>query len=277
MGFCNVKLFSALALSVLGAGCGTTFALPEIDAASASEARSMFEVAQREAVRPSLSSAAAERRFRRVASRIRPVAERFCVSVMADRPDFNCAARVEIDRKLDERNAYFTYVDGAPVVRMTLPLLRDTRSDDEVAFVLGHEYGHLIGRHIEKQAEQELAGALIMGAIAVAATAHSASYGGQTDPDLIGDSIEAGAAIGSVAYSQTYELESDTLGTHITVAAGYDAVKGARFFARPEDARTESGKLSFWGTHPPDEKRLATVLATHKHIEAGQGLVRQLP
>ncbi|KIC46153.1 M48 family metalloprotease [Tateyamaria sp. ANG-S1] len=277
MRYTKLKHLAVFALLAFCGACGTTFSLPEIDAASATQARSMFADAQSEGARVPLSVAAAERRFQRVARRVRPVAERFCEEVMEERPDFNCAARVEIDRALPERNAYFTYVDGTPVVRMTLPLLRDTQSDDEVAFVMGHEYGHLIGRHIEKQQQQQIAGALILGTIAAAANAQTAAYGGYTDPNLVNRSVELGAAIGTAAYSQTYELESDTLGTYITDAAGYDPVKGARYFARPEQARTESGKLSFWGTHPPDEKRIATVLATHRHIEDGKGLTRQQP
>ena len=51
--------------------------------------------------------------------------------------------------------------------------------------------------------------------------------------------------------------------------------QNAAFNARPEDARTEAGNLSFWGTHPPDEKRLATVLAVSAQIEAKQGLQRK--
>ena len=41
----------------------------------------------------------------------------------------------------------------------------DTVNDHEVAFVLAHEYGHLIGRHIEKSQQQALAGALIVGTL----------------------------------------------------------------------------------------------------------------
>ena len=82
-----------------------------------------------------------------------------------------------------------------------------------------------------------------------------------------------GAAVGQKAYSQSYELESDVIATHITKAAGYDPIEGAKFFARPEDAKTEAGNLSFWGTHPPDALRLATVIETAKAAEAGEALV----
>ncbi|MCF6432196.1 M48 family metalloprotease [Leisingera sp. MMG026] len=122
----------------------------------------------------------------------------------------------------------------------------------------------MLGRHIEKQKQQALAGALILGVITAAATADSGYY----DPSLVTTSMDVGAAADSTAYSQTYELERDTLGTRIAHASGYDPVEDARFFARPEAARTKAGRLSFWGTHPPDAKRLATVLATMEQIDA---------
>lgn len=149
----------------------------------------------------------------------------------------------------------------------------DTVNDHEVAFVLAHEYGHLIGRHIEKSQQQALAGALIVGTLAAVA----ASNGDYYDPALVGAGIELGAAAGSHVYSQSYELESDALGTRITASAGYDPVKGALYFARPEDARAPDGTRSFWGTHPPDEKRLATVIASKKQMDADVSLQRTSP
>ncbi len=82
--------------------------------------------------------------------------------------------------------------------------------------------------------------------LTAAANSYSESNGGYYDANAVMQSVEAGAALGSQAYSQSYELESDTLGTRITAAAGYDPVKGAMFFARPEAAKTTSGKLSFY-------------------------------
>jgi len=183
--------------------------------------------------------------------------------------------QVAIDHKAKIRNAYFTYQNNKPVIFMTMPILQDMQNDDEVAFVLSHEYGHLIGRHIQKQQQQAMVGALILGTLTAYSNAQAAAAGISYDPNDVGRSMELGAAAGSMAYSQSYELESDTLGARIAAASGYDPVKGAQYFARPEDARTEAGNLSFWGTHPPNEKRLATVLAVHAQIEAQQGLQRK--
>lgn len=266
-----IRAFSLLALLAIPA-CGTTFSLPEIDEQSDAQAKSMFADAQAQSDRRQLGDAAANTRFQRVARRVEPVATRYCEVIMADREGFNCNARVEIDREMESRNAYFTYEGDQPIVRLSLPLVKDTANDDEVAFVLAHEYGHLIGRHIEKANQQAAVGALILGGLAAYANASNVASGGVHNQSLIDDSTKLGYVLGQRSFSQAYELESDTLSTHITADAGYDPLVGARYFARPEEAKMADGRLSFWGTHPPDAKRIATVLAEKKRIEAGLGL-----
>ncbi|AUJ63890.1 peptidase M48, Ste24p [Aestuarium zhoushanense] len=255
-------------------GCGTTYVVPTVQDTDAATATRMFAEARSDTAHSTISTSSAERRFQRVANRVQAAGKQICETEMADREDFDCNVTIAIDRDMKQRNAYFTYVNRRPTIRISMPLLQDTGSDDEVAFVLSHEYGHLIGRHIEKQQQQALAGALIMGAITAYANAEAASYGGYYDPNAVDRNMELGAAIGSRAYSQTYELESDTLGTYIAISAGYDPVEGAKYFARPEAARTTTGNLSFWGTHPPDEKRFATVLAAVRMIEERGALVQ---
>lgn len=267
----HLKIVFFLLLAGTITACGTTYQLPELGDSHQQEASAMFASAQQATSRSRVSSSSAESRFKRVSPRVSAVGKKYCEALTADKP-INCNVDVGIDREMTERNAYFTYLDDRPVIRISLPLLQDTASDDEVAFVLGHEYGHLIGRHIEKQQQQAVVGALILGTITAAANSYSASYGGYYDHTAVNQSFEAGAALGTKAFSQEYELESDTLGARITAAAGYDPVKGAMFFARPEDAKTAGGRLSFWGTHPPDEKRLATVIATNEEIKAKVGL-----
>lgn len=266
------KLTIGLALVAGLSACGTTYQLPELGAAQTQQASQMFAAAQQQGARPELSTSAAEQRFRRVSGRIKAAGGKYCLALTAEQKDFNCNVNVAIDYKMSQRNAYFTYDNSQPIIRISMPMMRDTQSDDEVAFILGHEYGHLIGRHIEKQQQQAIAGAIILGTITAAANSYSASYGGYYDDAAVAQSVAAGAALGTQAYSQSYELESDTLGTRIASAAGYDPVQGAMFFARPEAAKTSAGNLSFWGTHPPDEKRLATVIATSDEIKADVGL-----
>lgn len=269
-----LRLLAVAAMALLSA-CGTTYQLPEIDEATDSRAAALFTAAQ-SASRPAVTpDAQAIARFRRVSARIAPVGTRLCQRETTDRRGFDCNVRIDIDHKDKTRNAYFTYADSAaltgPRVFVTVPMLRDIQNDDELAFVLGHEYGHLIGRHIEKRRQQQVVGMLIMGTIAAAASANNP----YADPNLVSDGMSAGAAIGGSAFSQTYELESDTLGTMIARSAGYDPVRGAAYFARAEASKSEDGHLSFWGTHPPDRKRVATVMATVDQLEAQNGIARK--
>ena len=76
--------------------------------------------------------------------------------------------------------------------------------------------------------------------------------------------MTAGAAVGGIAYSQTYELEADMLGAYIAEAAGYDAEQGSLIFARREGGGTgampgASNAMSLWSTHPSSPQRVATV------------------
>jgi Zn-dependent protease with chaperone function len=238
----------------------------------------MFQQA-RSAARPAPSSTSvAEARFNRVARRVAPVAKSLCSQEFAKDKPIDCDVALEIDRKLADRNAYFTYREKgnrSPVIRFSLSLLQDVQSDDEVAFIMGHEYGHLIGQHIQKQQQQAIAGALILGAISAYAQASAASYGGYYDSGAVARDTQLGAQIGGIAFSKSYELESDMLGTRIAHRAGYDPIKGAKFFARNEAVKTQAGQLSFWGTHPADSERVAVVLATMNQIKTKVDLARK--
>lgn len=263
--------------------CGTTYTVPDISPGSEQVAKAMFAeeagkgVSDGYAVNPRVAA----QRYNRVISRVEPVAEKFCRTQMAEtRPDYNCDVTIVVDTDMPERNAYQTTApDGTPIIAFTVPMLMDARNDDEIAFVMGHEYGHHIATHIEKAEQQAVAGAIIMGSLMAVGQAYASSnnpyrYTGNDAQDLE-NAMAAGYMMGDRAFSQTYELESDVIATHLARAAGYDPVKGARFFARPEAARTETGKLSFWGTHPPDEKRLALVVQTNSEIDAKRGLQKR--
>ena len=268
---------TVLILSVLAA-CGTTYDVPEVSQSSVATARAMFAAErQPDAInRPRLGAAAAVDQFARVVARLEPVAEDFCRSQTADRPDFDCDINIVVDRQMPVRNAYQTYgPNGEIIVALSVPMIADARNADEMAFVIAHEVGHHVGRHIEKAGQQALAGALIMGALtaygqASATAANPYRYTGG-DQAQMRDAVRAGAMVGDMAYSQTYELEADVIGTYIAASAGYDPVVGARFFARPEAARTPQGSRSFWGTHPPNEARLATVIQTAEAIASAVG------
>lgn len=275
----KLRAASALGFATALAACGTTYTMPGIGEDTTSRATAMFAQAKSAPPRAPASASAGVSRFNRVASRVEPVARQLCEQELAQKTAADCNVQLRLDTEMAERNAYFTYTqpgNRGPAVFFSVPILQDAASDDEVAFILGHEYGHLIGQHIAKQEQQAIAGAIILGAITAYGNASAASAGSYYDSNAVSRNMELGAAVGQRAFSQTYELESDMLGTRIAHAAGYDPVKGAQFFARGEAARSKSGQLSFWGTHPADAKRMAVVIATMDQIKARQGLARKV-
>lgn len=246
-----------LALAV--AGCTTPADLPDASASHGSQAEDLYQTAQYQNT-GKLSRGAALARFKRVMPRVRRAGVAYCRTHYAGGNTALCNVDIGIDTKLKQPNAYFTFQNGRPVVRMSVPLLQESGSDDEVAFVMGHEYGHMLGQHIQKSVRQAQVGAILLGALTAAA-------GG--DVSAVEASMDLGAAVGGRAYSQDYELESDILGTRIAYAAGYDPVKGLQFFTR-NAKKGARGQGSFWSTHPPDRRRVATVLAEVERIKAGR-------
>lgn len=196
---------------------------------------------------PSLSPDAASRAFVKVVSTVEPVAEREC---RARTRGVNCNFRIVVDDRPGQPSNAFQTVDetGRPVVAFTLALIRDARNADELAFVLGHETAHHIAGHLQRQRENAAAGAVIFAGLA---TLTGASAGGvQSAQDL-------GATVGARTYSKDFELEADALGTVITARAGYDPIRGAKFFTRIPDPGDR-----FLGTHPPNAARIETVRRT---------------
>ena len=73
-------------------------------------------------------------------------------------------------------------------------------------------------------------GALILGGLVAAA---GNPCGGPASDQAISQAMDIGAYLGARSYSQTYELEADTLGAFIAARAGYDPERGALIFLRP--------------------------------------------
>ena len=195
-----------------------------------------------------VSSGTAIANFRSVVATVEPVAEREC---RRRAPDLNCDFAIIVNR--DPRlppNAFQT-IDrsGRPIIGFTQALIRDARNRDELAFIMGHEAAHHIARHLTKQRQNAIGGAVAGGIIA--ATLGLDVRNGQ----------ELGGTLGARVYSKENELEADALGTVIAKKAGFDPVKGAQFFNRIPDPGDR-----FLGTHPPNAERFRTVRRVNSQL-----------
>jgi len=192
--------------------------------------------------------------FLAVARDVEPVAEAVC---RAETPDQNCDFAILVDRDPRVGANAFQTIDrsGRPIIILTLGLVAILESQDELAFVLGHEAGHHIARHIPQQQQSAAEGARVFGEIAMA--------GGGNARD-VARAAELGAAVGARSYSRSAELEADAIGTLIAFRAGYDPVAGAQLFTRlPEP------ELRFLSTHPPNAERMRVVRRTLAALRGG--------
>jgi hypothetical protein len=143
-------------------------------------------------------------------------------------------------------------------------MVADARNRDEIAFVLGHEFGHHIARHIRKTQQQGAADALILGTIMAAAQAQaagSASCDQARARRNLENVMALGYATGQRAFSKEYALEADVIGTCIAEAAGDDAVRAssrgpsrraARTVRSPSGARIPRTRTGWrWSSRPP--------------------------
>ncbi|MGC8201799.1 M48 family metallopeptidase [Aliiroseovarius sp. PTFE2010] len=186
--------------------------------------------------------------FRDVVSRVEPLAESVCKAEA--KPGANCDFKVVVDSRENQPPNAYQSVDstGRPVLTFTEPLIRQVQNADELAFVMGHEAAHHISGHLDRTQQSAVLGGIAGIVLGIA-------VGGGAD--LVDMTTDIGASVGARAYSKSYELEADQLGTVIAFRAGYNPERGAQFFTRIPDPGDR-----FLGTHPPNGQRIETVRRT---------------
>jgi len=130
----------------------------------------------------------------------------------------------------------FTLLDSAVINAFALPggkvfitrgLCERMTNEAQFAAVIGHEIGHVTGRHGNQRISQQmgLSGAVTLGAIAVGMAepdSDIARYGSVGVPALA-----MGGQLAVLSYGRGQELEADMLGARYMARAGYDPL-GAR-------------------------------------------------
>ena len=168
-------------------------------------------------------------------------------------------------------------VDATHNIRVYAGLLTHAGSDEEIAVVLAHEYGHIFARHIEKQQQNAGLGMLVGGAIGIAIAA-------KTGIDVTKESMEVGSGAGALAYSPESELEADYYAALILENSGIDLDYGRDLLIRlTRTARSGGTRAGAWGekarlmatTHPADDLRIARWLSVSRSIEDGRRLDSQ--
>ena len=184
-------------------------------------------------------------RNRDVQAYVRLVASQLVTHAARDRPEVRYRVTV-----LDNpgRNA-FALPAGYLYVYTGLPLAADNEA--ELAGILAHEIGHVVGRHSANQLATQL-GLNILASLAL----------GENPEDLSELAAELGTS-GALAYfSRDDEREADAFGVKYTMAAGYDPRGLLTFFEKLkklEGGRRQDGLASMFSSHPATQERIDRI------------------
>ncbi len=128
-----------------------------------------------------------------------------------------------------------------------------TENDDQLASVLGHEAGHIDGRHSAARASAQTAAQLTMvaGSIAIAQSDELKQYG-STIVALGGAALQFGVLL---PYSRQHELEADKLGVDYMHKAGYDVTQAPRLWELMDKRSAGNRPPEFMSTHPDPGRR----------------------
>ena len=141
-------------------------------------------------------------------------------------------------------------------VFITAALMSRLNSEAQLAGVLGHEVGHVIGRHgAEHLAKQQLGSALV-NAVGIAAS---------DDPRNARQAAILAQAVNQMVnlkYGREDELESDRLGFQFMTEAGYNPKGIVELMEILNSARGSAGEQpEFFSTHPNPANRVEKLIS----------------
>ena len=148
-------------------------------------------------------------------------------------------------------------------------LIEAAESEAELAGVIGHEIGHVVGKHSARQLTQQY-GLAILTQIALGEEAGVVAQ-------LTAQIVATGAI---TSYSRSMESEADAYGVQELYDAGIDPNGLATFFEKLEEMRGGQGGSAleqFFSTHPDPGARAHTVRAQIAALPYKAGLRRDSP
>lgn len=173
------------------------------------------------------------------------------------------------DRK--DLEYHFTVIESDQVNAFAAPggyvyfytgLLKEMKSEGEMAAVMAHEISHVVARHGAKQIQAMLG----------AQVAYTLVFGsGDDQSQAMNLAVNAGMALAFSGYSRSFEREADQFGTVYMTRAGYDPngmVGMLETLARIGGSQTDVFE-KLLASHPDTQERIANA---KKEIEGMQPL-----
>ncbi len=143
------------------------------------------------------------------------------------------------------------------ITRQLMGLMND---EAELAFVLGHETGHIAARHAQQRESRANRNSILGVLGAVLGSVVGGGFG-----DLIAQGAQYSSQLGTLRFSRDQEYQADQLGIRYITSAGYDPMAGASMLsaltrATALEARVQgkSGRSTpeWASTHPLSENRV---------------------
>ena len=134
---------------------------------------------------------------------------------------------------------------------ITSALFKLLENEDQLAGVLGHEIGHVVGRHSNQQmAKSKLLSGIAQGAGVLLSDGQST--GGMQMAQMLGQMM-------NMKYGREDELESDKLGLKFLLQAGYDPEAMIGVMEILAKAGGGKGQPEIMSTHPAPENRIEFI------------------
>lgn len=184
--------------------------------------------------------------------RLNEISERLIKAVGKDAPE---GTKWEYHVIEDEQVNAFAVPGGKIAVYSGLMAIA---SDDELAYVVGHELGHVTARHGAQRMSQQtvisLVGSLVQSSMKTERSAmlFSVAYGLGSEYGIV------------LPYSRQNEYEADDLGSLYAARAGYNPDGGISMLEKLKSLSGGSSMPEWLSTHPLDDNRIAKIKGLYK-------------
>ncbi len=140
-------------------------------------------------------------------------------------------------------------------------------NQDQLAAVISHEVGHVLAKHSNERASQEMA--VSQGMSIIQAVSAPQTTLGQTALGLLGIGAQYGILM---PYSRVHESEADMIGVDLMAKAGFDPRQSIGLWQKMEQASQGQQPLEFMSTPPSHATRIQDL---ERHMPQAMSLFQQ--
>lgn len=127
-------------------------------------------------------------------------------------------------------------------------------NDDQCAVVMGHETGHVIGRHAAERYSQSALANTGLSVVSAALSRGDSQFSGEL-ANVLGMGVTYGVIL---PFSRRDELEADRLGITMMRSAGYNPTQAIPFWQKMA-AQGGPRPPQFMSTHPDPQNRIVAI------------------